>query len=172
MIIYAITQVTSFYRDIYRGVTVADLDQQQALAHRLEYVQSALYPMRVDPLANCSDIDPFVPWFLACNEQRFPYWYGHPDPRNTAFLDALGETNKDMGTKKLFLTEGCFDEALSNDHPCLESWIKVKSNTTDPGAGVWARRVKVRVGSDLDKSLRNRRNKKIVDKMPESFKMP
>ena len=68
MIIHAITQVSSFFRDIYRGVTVADLDQQQALAHRLEYVQSALYPMRVDPLANCSDIDPFVPWFLACTE--------------------------------------------------------------------------------------------------------
>ena len=165
--------MNSFYRDLYMGVTLKDLDEQQGLAYRLEYVQNALYPMRVDPLANCSDIDPFVPWFLACNQQRFPYWYGQPDPRNQAFLDALGETNKErMGTKKLFLTEGCFDEALTNDHPCLESWIRVKANTTDPGAGVWARRVKVRVGSDLDKSLRNKQNKKILEKLPESLAMP
>ena len=164
--------MTSFYRDIYTGVTVGDLDKQQDLAYRLEYVQSALYPMNLSPLANSSDIDPFVPWFLACNKQRFPYWYGHPDPRNQAFLDALGETNKDMGTKKLFLTEGCFDEALRNDQPCIESWIKVKANTTDPGAGVWARRVKVIVRSDLDKSLRNNRNKKFVDKVPESLAVP
>ena len=163
--------MTSFYRDIYTGVTAADLDRQQDLAYRLEYVQSALYPMNVDPLAKSSDIDPFVPWFLACNKQRFPYWYGHPDPRNQAFVDALGETNKDMGTKKLFLTEGCFDETLRNDQPCLESWIKVKANTTDPGAGVWARRVKVRVGSNLE-SLRNNRNKKFVDKVPESLTVP
>ena len=162
----------SFFRDIYRGVTVADLDSQQALAHRLEYVQDALYPMRVDALTNSSDVDPFVPWFLACNEQRFPYWYGQPDPRNQAFVDALGETNKETGTKTLFLTEGCFDEALTNDVPCLKSWIRVKSNSTDPGSGVWARRVKVRVGSDLDKSLRNNRNKKVVDRVPESIVMP
>ena len=162
----------SFYRDIYTGITVRDLDSQQDLAFRLEYVQSALYPMRVDNIANSSDIDPFVPWFLACNKQRFPYWFGHPDPRNQAFVDALGETNKDLGTKKLFLIEGCFDEAFKNDLPCLESWIKMKANTSDPGAGVWARRVKVRVGSNLDESLRNNRNKKFVDKVPDSFAVP
>ncbi len=31
----------------------------------------------------------FVPWFLACNPSRFPYWYGHPDPRNQALLYAM-----------------------------------------------------------------------------------
>ena len=66
-----------------------DLDEQQDLAFRLEYVQSALYPMRVDNMANSSDIDPFVPWFLACNKQRFPYWFGRPDPRNAVLASDL-----------------------------------------------------------------------------------
>ena len=48
----------------------------------------------------------------------------------------------------------------------------MKANTSDPGAGVWARRVKVRVGSNLDESLRNNRNKKFVDKVPKSFAVP
>ena len=24
----------------------------------------------------------YIPWWLACNPQRFPYWFGQPDPRN------------------------------------------------------------------------------------------
>lgn len=31
----------------------------------------------------------FIPWFLACNPSRYPYWYDHPDPRNQALLYAM-----------------------------------------------------------------------------------
>ena len=31
----------------------------------------------------------FVPWFLRCNAARYPYWFGNPDPRNKALLEAL-----------------------------------------------------------------------------------
>ena len=31
----------------------------------------------------------YVPWFLRCNAARYPYWFGNPDPRNTALLEAL-----------------------------------------------------------------------------------
>ena len=32
---------------------------------------------------------PCVPWFLACNPGRYPYWYGEPDTRNKNLLAAL-----------------------------------------------------------------------------------
>jgi hypothetical protein len=34
--------------------------------------------------------DPLLPWFLACNPRRYPYWYGLPDPRTALLLPALG----------------------------------------------------------------------------------
>jgi hypothetical protein len=30
-----------------------------------------------------------IPWWLACNPQRYPYWYGRSEPRNAALLYAL-----------------------------------------------------------------------------------
>ena len=38
------------------------------------------------PLDQAPDVTPYVPWFLDCNKQRFPYWFGHPDPRNHHLL--------------------------------------------------------------------------------------
>ena len=37
---------------------------------------------RLDPIAEGKDMEMYVPWFLACNPGRFPYWFGKPDPRN------------------------------------------------------------------------------------------
>ena len=37
---------------------------------------------RLDPVDEITDMEPFVPWFLACNPERFPYWYGRVEPRN------------------------------------------------------------------------------------------
>ena len=81
---------TNFFTDFYRDVTIADLDSQQDLLYKLDYRQTWLLPMLVDSLDNSvDDIEPSVPWFLACNRQRFPYWFGQPDPRNKVFLRAL-----------------------------------------------------------------------------------
>ena len=41
-------QIRNFFSDIYVGATVSELDQQQLMAGRLEYVQQHLYPMRLD----------------------------------------------------------------------------------------------------------------------------
>ena len=40
------------------------------------------YKDRLDPIEDVDDMEMFVPWFLACNPERFPYWFGKPDPRN------------------------------------------------------------------------------------------
>ena len=29
-----------------------------------------------------TDMKMYVPWFMGCNPDRFPYWYGKYDPRN------------------------------------------------------------------------------------------
>jgi hypothetical protein len=37
-----------------------------------------------------------VPWFLACNKERYPYWYGEADPRNKILLKALQSGSSPM----------------------------------------------------------------------------
>ena len=34
-------------------------------------------------------MEPYVPWFLACNPHRFPYWFGKPEPRNKVLHEVL-----------------------------------------------------------------------------------
>ena len=31
----------------------------------------------------------YIPWWLACNPPRYPYWFGRPDPRNSLLLQEL-----------------------------------------------------------------------------------
>ena len=47
------------------------------------------YKDRLDPIEDVDDMEMFVPWFLACNPERFPYWFGKPDPRNEVLRRAL-----------------------------------------------------------------------------------
>ena len=50
---------------------------------------------RLDALHDVEDMEPFVPWYLACNRDRFPYWFGLTDPRNVDLHRALqGYFNK------------------------------------------------------------------------------
>ena len=47
------------------------------------------FKLRLDPVDNITDMERFVPWFLKCNPQRYPYWYGHADQRNFDLHEAL-----------------------------------------------------------------------------------
>ena len=137
------------------------------LAYKLEYVQKHLFPMNVVPLSNVTDISAYVPWFLACNRQRFPYWFGFPDPRNKDFLKYL-EKQGNQEKRKLFLQEGCFDEPGKQDIPCIGTWIKVNKSLDDPGAGAWARPVKVKKElkpSSSSKCGTGKCHKSLVDKL-------
>ena len=44
---------------------------------------------RCDPVEEVEDVEIFIPWFLACNPDRFPYWFGRPDPRNEDLFHQL-----------------------------------------------------------------------------------
>ena len=137
----------NFYTDFYHGVTLSDLDSQQELLYRLDYTQAWLFPMMVDPLP-LADIDTTVPWFLACNKERYPYWYGLPDPRNKVFLQAL-QSGEDKGgeggDKLLYFQPGCYKTPGSAVLPCLSGWVRMKSfkdPNGDPAAAAWRKWMK------------------------------
>ena len=140
-------KINNFYEDIYQGISLKDLNNQQDLIYTMDYVQDWLYPMLVDPLSSSPDVEPHVPWFLACNSERYPYWFGKPDPRNYYFLAALQCDGMASSPTKLFIEEGCFDESASHSHtrPCLSGWVKLQYNEGNQedvgGAAGWGRRV-------------------------------
>ena len=55
------------------------------------------YKDRLDPIEDVDDMEMFVPWFLACNPERFPYWFGQNDPRNEKIVQALRDFGADNG---------------------------------------------------------------------------
>ena len=44
---------------------------------------------RLDPVESVEDMEMYVPWFLACNPDRFPYWFGRQEPRNKLLHEVL-----------------------------------------------------------------------------------
>ena len=73
-------------------MTLEDLNTDQAGIYSL--AQKPFWLTLTDPLDLATDVEHYVPWFLACNPDRFPYWYGLPDPRNEQILEAM--STKDM----------------------------------------------------------------------------
>ena len=120
------TEVYNFFEDLYTDISIDDLNNQQHILTRLDYVQDWIFPWTLDPLSSSPDVDPHIPWFLACNQERYPYWYGHPDPRNADLLAALQCQQIKTATKSLFFEEGCFDtpSSIRPTKPCLSGWQK------------------------------------------------
>jgi hypothetical protein len=63
------------------------LDAEQARLYRLE--DKECMRARADPVDRVVDVAREVPWALACAPDRFPYWYGRPDPRNGLLAQLL-----------------------------------------------------------------------------------
>ena len=57
--------------------------------YNLDYAKPS--QRRLDPVDSITDMQKFVPWFLKCNPQRYPYWFGKPDQRNRDLQEALKE---------------------------------------------------------------------------------
>jgi hypothetical protein len=77
-------KIPGFFNDNHN---LAELDRQQARVFNLENKSSWL--KRIDPAESVADVATELPWWLACNPERFPYWFGKPDPRNEALLLAM-----------------------------------------------------------------------------------
>ena len=74
-----------FFTNIFRSVE--DINKQQARIYNLD--NKLFWKNNTVPLNKANDIKLYVPWFLACNPHRFPYWFGQPDPRNKDLLLAM-----------------------------------------------------------------------------------
>ena len=77
--------ISGFFNNIFHDVD--DLNIQQKMISNLD--SKPFWKNTTDPMDLAQDVTPYVPWFLACNKQRFPYWFGDPDPRNYHFLVAM-----------------------------------------------------------------------------------
>ena len=44
---------------------------------------------RCDAVSSITDMKKYIPWYLDCNRQRYPYWFGNLDPRNKLLYEAL-----------------------------------------------------------------------------------
>ena len=73
-------------------LSLEDLNRDQTGIYSLQ--QKPFWLKLTDPLDKSLDVVPYIPWFLACNPGRFPYWYGLPDPRNKLILEAM--TSQDI----------------------------------------------------------------------------
>jgi len=77
-------KITSFYNNHF---TLADLDEHQMMVYNLD--TKSFWKSKVDEIEKVDDISKQLPWFLECNPDRYPYWFGKPDPRNAQLMTAM-----------------------------------------------------------------------------------
>jgi hypothetical protein len=73
--------------DLLRKMTLRDIENVQKDTYSLGY--SPRWAQMMDPIEEVQDMKMFVPWFLKCNPDRFPYWFGKSDSRNRELYSNL-----------------------------------------------------------------------------------
>ena len=91
-------KIFSFFNDNH---DLKELDRQQGRAFAMENHKS--WRDRRDPISSVTDVPTNLPWWLACNPTRYPYWFGRPDPRNQQLLQAMqsGESKEDSNSFRI-----------------------------------------------------------------------
>jgi len=77
----------NFLRYVGSKVTLETLYSEQDRLYNLEY--KPFWVSRFDPVESVTDVEPTIPWWLSCNKDRFPYWFGHREPRLKFLYQAL-----------------------------------------------------------------------------------
>ena len=56
---------------------------------------------RCDDVSSITDMERYIPWYLDCNRDRYPYWFGKLDSRNKILFESLQNylTNKQLCAK-------------------------------------------------------------------------
>ena len=65
------------------------LDDQIIIPDTYNLEWEAEWRKRRDAVSSITDMKKYIPWFLDCNRQRYPYWFGKLDPRNKLLFEAL-----------------------------------------------------------------------------------
>ena len=73
-------------------MNLKDMSLEQERLYTFYYRQ--MWEEILDPVETVHDIDFELPWFLDCNRDRFPYWFGQPDGRNVILLQRMAALRK------------------------------------------------------------------------------
>ena len=73
--------------DYLLNMDLEDTAIEQDRLYNLYYSQ--MWAEVLDPVNTVKDIELELPWFLDCNRERFPYWFGKPDGRNEILLEKI-----------------------------------------------------------------------------------
>jgi len=74
--------------------TKEDLDREQAALYNLD--DNRCWQGFSDPMSKVTDVEAYIPWYLECNPDSFPYWFGKPDPRNAALVTAMATIGEEF----------------------------------------------------------------------------
>lgn len=76
------------------NMTEEDIDKMQQLRYNNQDTVAKSFALRLERIDLVNDTPMFVPWFLECNDKRYPYWFGAKDPRNKVLHDAIKKMRK------------------------------------------------------------------------------
>ena len=81
------TETEGYMAGNLRNLTIEEVEMDQAALYQFE--NKRFWFNRTDPIESATDVQKYIPWFLECNKERFPYWFGNTDPRNYQLLEVL-----------------------------------------------------------------------------------
>ena len=69
------------------NMTIEEMEEEQERLYNLHY--RSCWGADTDSVEKSIDVKPYLPWFLECNPERFPYWFGKPDGRYQKMLEIM-----------------------------------------------------------------------------------
>ena len=100
-------ELTATEDDFYGGyintayllnMTIEDINYEQDRYFKLD--GRTCWLENIDSIEDAHDVEKYVPWFLDCNPNRYPYWYGKTEPRNQDLLESIGTLRESLRTVK------------------------------------------------------------------------
>ena len=81
--------LSSFYN---KNFDLEDFEEQQKMMHSL--ASKPFWLKASDLVSTVTDVSLYLPWWLACNPDRYPYWWGRSEPRLRQLLQAMKSGEK------------------------------------------------------------------------------
>ena len=80
------------------SLTLEDINAEQQRYFQLD--GKDCWRKSVDNAKDAPDVVQYLPWFLSCNLDRYPYWLGQLDPRNLDLYQSLEKLKQSIRTVK------------------------------------------------------------------------
>ena len=69
------------------SMNLSDMAREQENLYNM--VDKQCWLAQCDSMDKVKDVEKFIPWFLTCNPNRYPYWIGEADSRNEDLLKSM-----------------------------------------------------------------------------------